>query len=330
MPKEFFVSRAYAALLAWKVNSVDSKENVTFFSDSLSVVMLVRGACLKIVFILLWMSAVGTALCQSPAVIDEPVMPPTIVYPAVAKQQRIQGMVELEIHVSETGRVTAVKALSGPKELRQAAVDAYSLASYRPMMRAGKAIPAVVKTKVDFSLHEAPPSPDDQVDQEFEPVHQRCEELSRAKDAEALAACQHALGIAGGFTPTGHMVAHAVAYNDMALVLLAQGKTKEAAAVGEEAVTRIADAYPGSLAAANAYITRAQTRVRVGDTKRSGADCVEAERILRGLMAQASAPYLADDMKAQLKGVLRLHAVVLRKSFQDGKAKTLEDEADRL
>jgi hypothetical protein len=113
-------------------------------------------------------------------------------------------------------------------------------------------------------------------------------------------------------------------------VLLAQGKTKEAAAVGEEAVTVVADAYPGSLAAANAYVTRAETRSRSGDQKRGIADCLEAERILRGLIAQASAPYLAEDMKAQLKGVLRFHAVLLRKSYQNGKAKALEDEADKL
>lgn len=267
---------------------------------------------------------------QVPTVVDEPITPPTVVYPAEAKAKRIQGIVELEVHVSEAGRVTVVKALSGPEELRQAAVDAYSLARYLPMMRAGKAIPAVVKTKVDFALTEAPPSEDDLVEKEFEPLHQRCEELMRAKDAQALATCQQALGIAGRFTPTGHMVAHAAAYNDLVLALLSVGRTKDAATLGDEAVARVADAYPGSLAAANAYITRAQTRVRMGDTKRSAADCAEAERILRGLIEQASAPYLSTDMKAQLKGVLRLHAAVLRKGYQNGKAKTLEDEADKL
>ena len=266
----------------------------------------------------------------SPAVQDEPINPPTIVYPAEAKQRHIQGRVELEVRVSETGRVTSVTALSGPEELQQAAIDAYQLASYRPLLRAGKPIAAVVRTQVDFSLHEAPPSADDGVAKEFEPVHERCELLARDKAPEALGVCQQALAIAGRFTPTGHMVAHAVAYNDVALVLLAQGKTKEAATVGEEAVTVVADAYPGSLAAANAYITRAESRSRSGDTKRSAADCVEAERILKGLIAQASAPYLAQDMKAQLKGVLRLHAVVLRRSYQGSKAKALEDEADKL
>jgi TonB family protein len=280
--------------------------------------------------LLLAASFVAFAHAQAPVVNDEPITPPTIVYPAEAKQKRIQGTVELEIKVSETGRVTAVRALSGPEELRQAAIDAYSLASYKPLLRAGKPIPAVITTKVDFSLHEAPPSPDELVAKKFEPVHEQCETLERAKDPGALAACQQALEIAGRFTPTGQMVAHAVAYNDVAMVLLAEGKKKEAAAIGEDAVTRVADAYPDSLAAANAYITRAETRSRTGDTKRSIADCTEAERILRGLLEQQQAPYLAADMKAQLKGVLRLHAVVLRKSYQGSKAKALEDEADKL
>ncbi len=270
------------------------------------------------------------ALAQAPLITDEPINPPTIIYPPDAKQKHIQGVVQLEVRVSETGRVTAVRALSGPEELRHAAVDAYSLASYRPLMRAGKPIPAVITTKVDFLLREAPPSPDDLVAKDFEPVHEQCETLERAKDPTALAVCQQALVIAGRFTPTGHMVAHAVAYNDIAMVLLAQGKMKEAAAVGEDAVTTVADAYPGSLAAANAYITRAETRSRVGNLKGSIADCTEAERILHGLLDQEKAPYLKQDMQSQLKGVLRLHAVVLRRSYQNGKAKTLEDEADKL
>ncbi|WP_263384100.1 energy transducer TonB [Granulicella arctica] len=270
------------------------------------------------------------ASSQAPVVNDEPITPPTIVYPTAAKEKHIQGIVELEVKVSEAGRVTAVRALSGPEELRQAAVDAYGLAAYHPLMRAGKAIPAVINTKVDFSLHEAPPSPDDLVQKDFEPVHERCETLERAKDPTALGVCQQALSIAARFTPTGHMVAHAVAFNDVAMTLLAEDKKKEAAAIGEDAVTTIADAYPGSLAAANAYITRAETRSRTGDPKRSIADCLAAEQILRGLLDQEKAPYLKQDMQSQLKGILRLHAVELRKNYQNAKAKTLEDEADKL
>jgi TonB family protein len=280
--------------------------------------------------LLLAASFVSFAHAQVPLVNDEPITPPTIVYPAEAKQKHIQGTVELEVKVSETGQVTAVRALSGPEELRQAAADAYMLASYKPLLRAGKPIPAVVATKVNFFLHEAPPPPDELVAKEFEPVHEQCETLARAKDPGALTACQQALGIAGHFTPTGHMVAHAVAYNDVAMVLLTLDRKKEALVIGEEAVTAIADAFPGSLAAANAYITRAETRSRTGDTKRSMADCVEAERILHGLLEQKQAPYLTQDIKAQLKGVLRLHAVALRKNYQGAKAKALEDEADTL
>ncbi|HEY0264123.1 MAG TPA: energy transducer TonB [Granulicella sp.] len=280
--------------------------------------------------LLLAILLVPTLSAQAPAVSDEPITPPTVVYPAEAKQKHIQGSVEIEVHVSPEGNVTGVTTLSGPPELRQAAIDAYSLASYHPLLRNGKAIPAVVHTKVDFFLHEATPSPDDLVAKEFEPAHTKCEALARVKDKDALDACQKALDIAGRFTPKGYMVAHATAFNDLAMVLLAQGKKKEAAAVGENAVSTIADAYPDSLAAANAYITRAETRSRNNDVKPGITDCQEAERILRGLIEQQAAPYLAADMKSQLKGVLRLHAALLRHSYQDGKAKQLEDEADKL
>jgi len=261
---------------------------------------------------------------------DEPITPPTIVYPANAKQKHIQGVVELEVRVSDTGRVTSVRALSGPEELRQAAIDAYSLASYRPLMRQGKPIPAIITTKVDFSLHEAPPSPDELVAREFDPVHTQCETLSRTKDPGALDTCQQALQIAKKFSPASHAVARATAYNDLAVVLLSSNKPKEAAAIGDESVVAVADAYPGSLAAAIAYITRAETTSHTGDLHRSIADCVNAETILRGLLEQERAPLLADDIRTQLKGVLRLHAVLLRKNHQAYKAKPLEEEADRL
>jgi TonB family protein len=287
---------------------------------------------LKSPLVLFFLTLVCVSACkaQAPAVNDEPINPPTIVYPASAKQKRIQGTVELEVHVSYAGRVTSVTATDGPDELRQAAVDAYQLATYKPLLRAGRPVPAIIHTKVDFSLHEAPPSPDDLVAKDFDPLHERCETMARDKAPDAIAICQQALETARRFTPTGHMVAHAVAYNDLALALLTQGKSKEAAAVGEEAVTVVADAYPGSLAAANAYITRAETRSRSGDLKRSMTDCSEAERILHGLIDQAAASLLAQDVKAQLKGVLRLHAVELRRTHQGAKAKTLEDEADKL
>ena len=261
---------------------------------------------------------------------DEPITPPTIVYPADAKQKHIQGVVELEVRVSDTGRVTSVRALSGPEELRQAAIDAYSLASYQPLLRQGKPIPAIIKTKVDFSLHEAPPSPDDFVAREFEPVHTQCETLFRTKDPGALDTCQQALQIAKKFSPASHAVARATSYNDLAVVLLSLNKPKEAAAIGDEAVVAVADAYPGSLAAAIAYITRAETTSHTGDLHRSITDCVNAETILRGLLAQERAPSLDDDIRTQLKGVLRLHAVLLRKNHQGYKAKPLEEEADRL
>lgn len=281
-------------------------------------------------FLLLFPALALYAQTAPPPVDDEPITPPAVVYPADAKAKQIQGTVVLEVHVSETGAVTTVKAISGPPELQQAAIDAYRLASYKPILRAGKPVPAVVTTKVEFSLHQAPPTPDELLLKEFEPVHRQCEALNRARDADAVTVCRKALDIAGRFTPTGQMVPHAIAYNDMALALLQQKKEKEAADIGDEAVVRIADVYPDSLAAANAYMTRAETRAHVRDIKGSIADCEQAERILRGLIEQQRAPYLAEDMKSQLKGVLRLHAVLLRSRHEDGKAKALEAEADKI
>jgi TonB family protein len=61
-------------------------------------------------------------------------MPPPV-YPMHAKQLHIKGSVALEVSVDASGKVTAVHVVSGPQELQQAAVDAFSHAKYRPFMR---------------------------------------------------------------------------------------------------------------------------------------------------------------------------------------------------
>jgi TonB family protein len=58
-------------------------------------------------------------------------------YPDAAKRLGIQGSVDVEIQVSEAGRVLSAKAVSGPLELRDAAVEAARLWTFEPMTAGG-------------------------------------------------------------------------------------------------------------------------------------------------------------------------------------------------
>ena len=46
------------------------------------------------------------------------------VYPSLAKQKRIEGTVEIEVTIAENGSAEDVRVLSGPQELRRAALEA--------------------------------------------------------------------------------------------------------------------------------------------------------------------------------------------------------------
>jgi protein TonB len=71
------------------------------------------------------------------------------VYPAEAKQNRIQGTVSLEVGIDTEGHVSQVTVLAGPPELVQSAVDAVRQWVYKPTLLNGE--PVVVLTTVDIN-----------------------------------------------------------------------------------------------------------------------------------------------------------------------------------
>lgn len=73
---------------------------------------------------------------------------PKPAYPQVAHFQRTEGDVMLRAVISETGAVESVTVMSGPGQLRQAAVDAMRNWRYKPYLINGK--PVQVQTYIDF------------------------------------------------------------------------------------------------------------------------------------------------------------------------------------
>ena len=69
------------------------------------------------------------------------------VYPEEAKKERIQGQVELDAVIGKTGDVEELKAVSGPKELQQSALDAVRQWTYKPFLVNGD--PVDVKTTIN-------------------------------------------------------------------------------------------------------------------------------------------------------------------------------------
>jgi TonB family protein len=67
-------------------------------------------------------------------------------YPAEARQERLQGVIVLDVVVGRDGSVVQARALNGPEVLAHAAVDAVRWWKFQPYVAQGK--PAVVETTV--------------------------------------------------------------------------------------------------------------------------------------------------------------------------------------
>ena len=73
-------------------------------------------------------------------------------YPAVARQLKIQGTVELEAEVDEAGAVAKVNIVSGNPVLTKPAVEALKKWRFRPFTSDGKAVTTMVPVSIAFKL----------------------------------------------------------------------------------------------------------------------------------------------------------------------------------
>lgn len=75
------------------------------------------------------------------------------VYPDIAKQARVQGIVILECTISPQGKVTDHKILRGIPLLDQAAIDAVKQWQYTPTLLNGVPVPVIMTVTVNFKLN---------------------------------------------------------------------------------------------------------------------------------------------------------------------------------
>jgi protein TonB len=74
------------------------------------------------------------------------------VYPELAKRARVSGIVLLQVTVSETGQVQAVKLIRGHPLLNQSAIDAVRQWQYSPTLLNGEPVPVIATVTVNFVL----------------------------------------------------------------------------------------------------------------------------------------------------------------------------------
>jgi TonB family protein len=73
-------------------------------------------------------------------------------YPPIARQLKIEGAVELELLVAESGIVEKVNIVSGNPVLTRPASDAVKKWKYAPFTTDGKAVKALVPVSLSFKM----------------------------------------------------------------------------------------------------------------------------------------------------------------------------------
>jgi bla regulator protein blaR1 len=73
-------------------------------------------------------------------------------YPAEARAAKVSGTVVLRAIISKTGSITNLQVVSGPKELRDSAVDAVRTWHYKPYILNGDPVPVETTINVNYNL----------------------------------------------------------------------------------------------------------------------------------------------------------------------------------
>ena len=82
------------------------------------------------------------------------------IYPPLARQARIQGVVSLKVIVGNTGDVEDVQLVTGHPMLAPAAIAAVKQWKYRPYLLNGEPIRADIQVQINFTLSNNPPAAD--------------------------------------------------------------------------------------------------------------------------------------------------------------------------
>jgi len=80
------------------------------------------------------------------------------VYPPLARQARIQGTVVLNVIITKTGDIGAVRLVSGHPLLAPSAIEAVKQWKYQPYLSNGEPVEVTTNLQINFSLAGNPPS----------------------------------------------------------------------------------------------------------------------------------------------------------------------------
>lgn len=251
-------------------------------------------------------------------------------YPGTAQLARIQGIVTLNVTIDETGKVTAIKLMSGHPLLVDAARNAVKWWKFEPFMLNGKPVQANAPVTVEFWLGDGAAERREYLQAEVE-----CTRMLQAKmDAEAGVRCNKALRIAAKL-PNKFAVDKMHAYGNAADAASRLNQVAEAQEDYEkelELASRLLRPGNPELVLMHERLAHAYQTLQQADAEYSAAE-----------KAQSAAQADLDNQKPHLnldayqrvsasyarnmQAILKEHAALLRQMGKDSDAQVLEHKA---
>lgn len=269
------------------------------------------------------------------------------VYPSPALSSQIQGDVVATVEIGPDGLVRSTKVVSGPPELRHAAVTALKQWRYSPFHDATGTTAVTGDVLVSFTMrgkpavhtpHEASangsysvtvtlPSPDHrgepdaEVANRFDIPWEACTRgvIAQATDESTANACKKAAAIADEFPKDRRFRERRMAY---VYAATAYGNIRDfetALQYADKAVETAALEHADNSGSAAAYSIRAKIRAFSGDMEGGNKDISVAEDFCRN-----------GGLSAALKLNLEFHAELLKRMNRPQEAKAKLEEAARL
>jgi len=275
----------------------------------------------------------GMVVVQSDKAEENLINSTSPVYPALAKQAQVQGIVRLRAVISKTGTVVSVTYLSGPAMLVQAAIDAVKQWKYKPFVVEGQPADVVAEIEVPFFLgvSDAEMKVYRERHREFKVHEDECRALLEAdKYGEAEVSCLPLLALAAKLPKAQYV--DQIAANDLyGEALLFQKKFPEALGYLKRAL-EIGESSYGSENPELAYLYHhaAWGYQGVGDMKKARSCYEKAETTLRKARDHAIGDEFKNLYAKRLQAVLADYINLLRQIGQQDAADKAQLRADAI
>jgi len=309
---------------------------------------------MSLIFVVIALSSASLAQTASaPIVVDAATAQQHIlheyapIYPPIALAAHISGEVKLQAVIDERGRITSLRAVSGPAMLQGAALDVVRSWNYTPFESDGHPVPVSTEIVVAFPF-KAPKG--SKLPQPVYPNINDCKQaLADAKHPEkAVKPCDRAAAEAEKNVPELRFQFGHAALEDAAIAEVHAGHPADSLAYLDKLISWNNESPSGDFAEiSNIYSLRAQVRAVSGSAADAEEDATVAEDMIRKALAGQPAQSKAAPLPAgvvhlgpvvdlhatyvaRLKETLKLHATLLTALGKKDEAQAKLDEAAKI